>query len=156
MLEIKLLKPEMEQALADFFVAISKDNYARYYCPYSLTSETAKELCGLSGKDLYYVLIDKEVILGHGMLRGWDEGYLVPSLGIVIHPDAINMGLGTMLTRFLHSVARFKGCPAVRLSVYKDCMSALSIYKKLGYTFAPQNDKKLIGTLLLSCHRRTE
>lgn len=148
MLEIKILKPEMEQALASFFAAVAKDNYACYYHPYSLTPETAQSLCGLSGRDLHYALTDSETVLGHGMLRGWDEGYDIPSLGIVIHPEATNKGLGGMFVRFLHSAAWVRGCSAIRLSVHKDNTSALRIYTKLGYTFVPASESEFTGTLL--------
>jgi len=147
MLEIIKLNPNIEQGLASFFADVSKGDYANYYHPYSLTSETAEKLCGLSSKDLHYVLTDNGRILGHGMLRGWDEGYDVPSLGIVIHPDAANKGLGNMFVRFLHSAAWARGCSRIRLSVHKDNTAALTIYKKLGYVFEPKNDEELIGIL---------
>ena len=148
MLEIRILKPDMEQALVLFFNDIVKDDYAHYYHPYSLTPETAKKLCNLSGKDLHYVLTDNKVILGHGMLRGWDEGYNVPSLGIVIHPDVVKKGLGNMFIRFLHSSAWLKDCSSIRLSVYKENIAALNIYEKLGYVFVQKNKRELTGTLL--------
>jgi ribosomal protein S18 acetylase RimI-like enzyme len=147
MLEIVKLSSKMEQALASFFIDVSKDDYSRYYYPFDLTSETAKKLCALSGKDLHYVLINNETILGHGMLRGWDEGYDVPSLGIVIHPDVANRGLGSLFVGFLHSAAWRRGCSKVRLSVHKDNIAALSIYKKLGYVFVPKNEDEFIGTI---------
>jgi len=148
MLEVVILSQEMEEALGSFFADVSKDNYACYYHPYSLTTETAKELCALSGKDLHYVLTDNGMILGHGMLRGWDEGYEIPSLGIVIHPAAANKGLGTMFVKFLHSAAWIRGCFKIRLSVHKNNTVALSIYEKLGYVFVPKNEEELVGTLL--------
>lgn len=148
MLEIKILKPDMEQALVSFFNTITKDNYACYYHPYSLTPETAKELCNLSGRDLHYILTDNKMILGYGMLRGWDEGYEIPSLGIVIHPDAAGKGLGSMFVRFLHSSAWLRGCSSIRLSVHKNNTTALRMYKRFGYTFVPRNEEEFTGTLL--------
>ena len=147
MLEIKKLNLEMEQAFACFLLDVSKGDYARYYSPYSLTTESAKKLCNLSGKDLHYVLIDNNLILGHGMLRGWDEGYEAPSLGIVIHPDFANKGLGSMFMRFLHLAAWQKGCSKIRLGVSKDNIYAYKMYKKLGYVFTEKNEKELIGIL---------
>lgn len=147
MLEIRRLSKGMEQALALFFSDVAEGNYAQYYYPYSLTSETAKKLCSLSGKDMHYVLTDNETILGHGMLRGWDEGYSVPSLGIVVHPGIANKGLGTMLVRFLHSAAWMRGCSKVRLSVHKENSVAINIYKKLGYIFEPKNSEELTGII---------
>lgn len=147
MLEIIKLNPTMSQALVSFFVDISKNNYTRYYYPYDLTLKTAEKLCNLSGKDLHYVLVDSKTILGHGMLRGWDEGYDIPSLGIVIHPDASNKGLGSMFVSFLHSAAWARGCFKIRLSVHKDNTPALTIYKRLGYLFTLKNTEEFIGIL---------
>ena len=137
----------MEQALADFFAAVAEGNYAYYYRPYDLAPETASRLCNSSGEDLNYVLIDEGIILGHGMLRGWDEGYAVPSLGIVIHPDTAGKSLGTMLTGFLHSVAWLRDCQAVRLTVYKNNIPAVKIYKRFGYKFTDKNNEEYVGIL---------
>ena len=149
MLEIVKLNSSMEKELESFFIDVSnKDGYTNYYYPYTLTQETAKELCNLSGKDLHYVLKDNNKILGHGMLRGWDEGYDIPSLGIVIHPNVSNRGLGTMFVRFLHSAAWLRGCSKIRLSVHKNNKTAFNIYKKLGYVFVSKNKEELTGILL--------
>lgn len=147
MLEIKRLSPGMEQALAEFFFSVTEGDYAQYYYPYPLTQETADKLCSLLSKDLHYVLTDRGMVLGHGMLRGWDEGYEVPSLGIVIHPDVSNKGLGTMFVKFLHSAAWMRGCSKIRLSVHNENKAAINIYMKLGYVFSPKNDKESIGIL---------
>lgn len=148
MLEIVKLNLKMLQKLTCFFDDVACGDYARYYYPYDLTSETAEKLCNLSGKDLYYVLINNDTILGHGMLRGWDEGYDIPSLGVVIHPNFAGKGLGSMFIKFLHSAAWIRGCSKIRLSIHKDNKIALGIYKKFGYVFVPKNEKELIGTLL--------
>ena len=58
----------------------------KFFHPHPFTTEAARERAAYTGKDLYYVVIEGDEILGYGMLRGWDEGYEVPSLGIVIHP----------------------------------------------------------------------
>lgn len=149
MLEIKKLDRDMELSLIGFFSDVAKGDYARYYYPYDFTPESAKELCNLSGKDLHYVLTDslQDRILGHGMLRGWDEGYDIPSLGIIIHPDFTNRGLGTWFVNFLHSVAWTKGCSKIRLRVHKDNIAAFNIYKKLGYIFTPGENEEFIGIL---------
>jgi len=43
------------------------------------------------------------------MLRGWDEGYETPSLGIAVHPDARGLGLARTFMGFLHAAASFQG-----------------------------------------------
>ena len=147
MLEIKKLGPQMEQALTVFFKDISQGDYAQYFYPYEFTPKSARELCNLSGKDLHYVLTNNNIILGHGMLRGWDEGYSIPSLGIVIHPDFANQGLGSLFIRFLHFAAWQEEASYIRLSVHKQNEVAVNLYRKFGYVFTNKNDNEFIGLL---------
>ena len=147
MLEIKRLNPGMINPLWSMFLKTAEGNYAQYYYPYDLTLVTAETLCHYYGKDLHYALVDGVAIVGHGMLRGWDEGYDIPSLGIVIHPEVSGMGLGTMFVQFLHSAAWMRGCSKIKLSVHKNNKPAYNLYKKLGYIFTEKNSEELIGII---------
>jgi ribosomal protein S18 acetylase RimI-like enzyme len=84
-------------------------------------------------------------ILGYGMLRGWDEGYTVPSLGIAIRPSAREQGLGELMVRFLHAAAIQRGVNRVRLKIYPNNTKALKLYKKLGYTFQGEEAGQMVG-----------
>jgi ribosomal-protein-alanine N-acetyltransferase len=80
-------------------------------------------------------------------LRGWDEGYEIPSLGIAIHPDARSKGLGTTFMHFLHTAAQRKGSNRIRLRVHKENREAIAMYERFDYSFAQDlsDDKYLIG-----------
>lgn len=101
------------------------------------------------GKDVYYLLIDGGEIIGYGMLRGWDEGFQTPSLGIVIDPSAQGRGLGRCLMSVLHAAARERGASQIRLKVYPENKPAVELYKSLGYEFLAEQDGQLIGILEL-------
>ena len=148
-LEFRIIDKAMEQSLATFFRDIKKAGDEKYFHPHPLSDAEAKKRSQYSGRDLYYVLCDKDEILGYGMLRGWDEGYDVPSLGIIIHPSMRGFGLGELFVHFLHVVARRKGASKVRLKVYPDNTNALSLYKKLGYTFQAENEGEFVGHIQL-------
>jgi ribosomal protein S18 acetylase RimI-like enzyme len=138
----------MVDSLVEFFKDIREaGSYNQYYHPFELTAEVAREQCSHKGSDLIFVIAVGKKIIGHGMLRGWEEGYRVPSLGIIIHPDFAGMGIGAMFMRFLHLAAWFKDAKAIRLSVYKDNIPAVNMYKKLGYELVHKNSKVYIGTL---------
>jgi ribosomal protein S18 acetylase RimI-like enzyme len=79
------------------------------------------------------------------MLRGWDEGYEVPSLGIAVLASARGTGLGRTFMQFLHSAARLQGAPRVRLKVYPENAAAWRLYESLGYCFEPGADHQLLG-----------
>ena len=144
-LEFRIVDKTIEQSLIMFFRDIKTAGDEKYFHPHPLSDVEAKKRTQYSGKDLYYVLLENNEILGYGMLRGWDEGYDVPSLGIVIHPSMRGFGLGILFVHFLHVVARRKGVSKVRLKVYPDNASAISLYKKLGYTFQAENKGEFIG-----------
>ncbi len=144
-LEIRIVGRTLEKPLAEFFRALRKARDDQYFHPHPLTDEEAKRIAQYSGEDLYYVLVESEKVLGYGMLRGWDEGYEVPSLGIVIHPSARGMGLGKLFMHFLHAAARQRGANKIRLKVYPDNTIAVTMYQELGYTFQSEEEGQLVG-----------
>jgi len=144
-LEFRIVDKTLEQPLAEFFRALKDAGDDKHFHPHPFTDEEAKRCAQYLGKDLYYVLIEGDKVLGYGMLRGWDQGYEVPSLGIAMHPSVRGMGLGELFMHFLHAAARRRGASKVRLKVYPDNTAAVTLYKKLGYTFQSEEAGQLVG-----------
>ena len=144
-LEFRVVVKTLERPLAEFFRVLRRAGDDKTFHPHPLTDEEAKRLAQYSGKDLYYVLVEGDKVLGYGMLRGWDEGYEVPSLGIVIHPSVRGMGLGKLFMHFLHAAARRRGASKIRLKVYPDNTTAVTMYQELGYTFQAEEAGQLVG-----------
>lgn len=145
-LEIMRLRQDLVPALTEFFDAFRNSQGAHHFRPHPLTSEEAHHIASLDGKDLYYVLSDGNRVLGYGMLRGWDEGFEIPSLGIAIHPDERGQGFGSLLMHFLHQAAKARGASQIRLSVHADNSRAIDMYRELGYSFEPADEGRLVGT----------
>lgn len=145
--EFRILEASWEQHLARFFQEIHETEDARYFHPHPFTDEEAQKRSRYRGKDAYYIFVDGKTILGYGMLRGWDEGYDVPSLGIIVHPSVRGKGLGRLFMEFLHTVARQRGARKIRLKVYPENAPALNLYRKLGYDFKSMIGEQLIGFL---------
>ena len=148
-LECRIVDETLEQPLVEFFRALKRAGDDKYFHPHPLTDEEAKRRAHYSGKDLYYVLVEGDKVLGYGILRGWDEGYEVPGLGIVIHPAVRGMGLGKLLMHFLHAAARRRGASKIRLKVYPDNGIAIRLYEGLGYTFQAEEGGQLVGFINL-------
>lgn len=148
-MEIRVVDGTLEQPLAEFFRDLAQTGDDEYFHPHPLTPDEAKKRAQYSGDDLYYVIMENEKVLGYAMLRGWDEGYEIPSLGIAMHPSVRGLGLGELLIRFLHAAARRRGCDKIRIRVYKQNAHALALYKKLGYCFESKQAGQLVGYLTL-------
>ena len=146
-LEYRVLGPELEGALADFFAELEASGTGVYFHPHPFTAEEAKALCCRRGKDLYYVAVAGGRVLGYGMLRGWDEGYEVPSLGIAFRPGDRGIGLGRSFMLFLHTAARLRGAKRIRLKVYPVNAAAVGMYKSLGYRFEEAAAGQMVGYL---------
>ena len=149
-LECRKLTPQWKQPLLDFLKAIELTNDIEYFHPHPFTDDTIENIIQTAQHDLYYVLVDGEDVLGYGMLRGWDERYEIPSLGIAIHPQARHMGLGKFFMRFLNEAAKRKGATKVRLRVKSGNTRALCLYESLGYDFQSDEDGYRVGFLELT------
>jgi ribosomal protein S18 acetylase RimI-like enzyme len=149
-LEYRRLTPELAPGLARLFAALAEQGDDQFFHPHPLTAEEARRLCGLRGEDLYYAAVASRTVLAYGMLRGWDEGYAMPSLGIAVHPRARGSGLALSFMQFLHAAAVARGASRIRLKVYPENRGARKLYEKLGYRFGETAaDNQLVGVLSL-------
>lgn len=134
-IELVRLVPKWRDELTLFFKDMNASIDAAFFIPHHTDAESIYEIANLSGSDLYYLLLVNQKILGYGLLRGWDEGYEIPSLGVAIHPSARGIGLGELLISFLHALAIQRGAKKIRLRVMRSNFKAINLYHKLGYVF---------------------
>ena len=148
-LEFRRVAPDLLPGLTALFESMVANEDDEFFHPHPFTAEKAAELCGYTGQDLYLVAVSGGVVLAYGMLRGWDEGYAVPSLGIAVHPSARGTGLGAAFMQYLHAAAVNRGAKTIRLKVYPHNTKAKSLYEKLGYHSAGESAGQLLYTLAL-------
>ena len=141
--EFHLVGPSDEAILADIFSEID-DTYIR---PHPFTPEAARELARRDGPDVYAVLLDEGRAVAYGMLRGWDEGYHLPTLGIAVRTSLHGRGLGRRMMHLLQDAARERGCPVLRLRVHAENTRARRLYESLGYVYAGVDRGELLMLL---------
>jgi ribosomal protein S18 acetylase RimI-like enzyme len=151
---VRRLGPEDTEQLTDIFNIISNDATARLFHPHSFTAEYANIIANYNGKDVYFGMFDGCEIIGYGMLRGWDEGHKIPSLGIYLVPKCRGMRLAKSFMFEINQVAIARGAKQIRLSVYKNNIIARKLYESMGYELDVLEDNKLVG--LLSLYRKKE
>lgn len=141
------LGAEHTTALAGFFERLRKSGDEAFFHPHPLTAEEAQKRAVYSGRDFYCVLTEGERILGYGMLRGWDEGYEIPSLGIAMDAAARGHGHGRKLMGYLHAEAGRRGAKRIRLKVSRENTKAVNLYHSLGYVFEDERAEERVGFL---------
>ena len=144
-LEFRHLEAADGPEMGRLFVALREAGNGEVFHPHPLTVREAERLCGYKGKDLYYGGFCRGEVVCYGMLRGWEEGYEVPSLGIAVHPEQRRIGLGRAFMQFLHCAAAMRGAARVRLKVYESNQTAVRLYERLGYIFEGCENGQLVG-----------
>jgi len=138
--------------LEAFFEVLAADpETARFFHPHPLTAEFAHELCRRQSfaRDRFYVARYRGQMAGYLMLRGWEEGFAVPSFGGCVHPAFRGRGLGQALLAHAIREARALAAPRLRLTVYKANARAVHVYRKFGFIFREKNEHELVGLLEL-------
>lgn len=140
-----MLAPGDEAILAEVFDDIDEE----FFRPHPLTPEEAGRIVGRAGRDLYAILVENGRAFAYGLLRGWEEGYEVPSLGIAVRTTAQGRGLARLMMSHLHDAARVRGASAVRLRVHADNLRARHLYESMGYYYAGDERGELVMVLHL-------
>lgn len=130
---IREIRPDDSQHLARFLEENNQPEIVRHFHPFPLTVKTAHQIACTTHLDRFYIATMGDSIVGLCMLRGWDEGYDVPSFGVFVDHRYQRRGLGRQMTEFAIEEARRLGCPSVRLSVYASNSRALQLYSALGF-----------------------
>ena len=113
--------------------------------PHPFTPEHALTIAHYSGRDYYAAMLIDDEMVAYGMLRGWDEGFEIPSLGIVVGASHRGLGLGRGMMEYLHAVARDRGALTIRLKVYKSNAVAAQLYRRMGYVLSDHNEREWLG-----------
>ncbi len=146
MIEIEKIGPAHLERLNVFFKAIDAPEYRKDFAPHPFSAEEAGRICDHKGRDLYFaVIMDGKEMIGYGILRGWDEGYEVPSIGLCVLKEFQGFGVGRLLLDFLETVSRLEGSSKTMLKVKKDNLAAKSLYESRRYVFKEYNEEFLIG-----------
>jgi ribosomal protein S18 acetylase RimI-like enzyme len=121
------------QALAELFEQNRVPAVTDSFDPFPLTADEAKRITLEPRLDAYFVASMESELVAMSMLRGFDEGFAVPSFGIFVDHRHQGRGVGCRLTAWTVAEARRRGCAAIRLSVYASNKAALRLYRSLGF-----------------------
>lgn len=146
-MRIERLDRRHENDFREFLSALDANGDTEFFHPHGFSAEATRSIVELAseGIDEYWVGVDGNRIVAYGMLRGWREGYEVPSAGIAVCPTARGLGHSRAMMLHLHDVARARGASRVRLKVDLRNGSAIRLYESLGYVLSPHDENQFVG-----------
>jgi GNAT superfamily N-acetyltransferase len=136
---VRVLRPGDADELGDLFVELAGDPASVHFHPHPLTRDEARRIARRAGirDDIYFVAAADGRIVGYGMLRGWDEGYAVPSFGVAVAVDRRGEGIGRRLLQWAIAAARERGAERMILKVHVTNVGARHVYETEGFVFEP-------------------
>lgn len=155
-MELVEFHPGWESALQAFLQEIERNDGSRFFLPHPSDRQTLQKLASRTGRDIYCLMVEGQRVIGYGLLRGWDEGFDIPSLGVAIDARYRSGGLGAFLMSYLELMAARRAAKAVRLRVSKRNAAAISLYSARGYEWEPDsgNEELMVGIKRLEARVR--
>lgn len=147
MIECIRYRVEWVAALQMFLQELDRAGETAFFSPHPADEKTLHGLATRPTANVHCLLVEEKRVVGYGLLRGWDEGFEVPSLGIAIHPQRRSEGLGNFLMGYLEYQAVRRGAVSVRLRVFRQNTAAIALYSARGYEWVadPGNRDLLVG-----------
>jgi GNAT superfamily N-acetyltransferase len=140
--------PGDADALARCFERNAVPEVTDTFDPFPLDAATAHRIAAEPRRDRYYAAVSADgTILGMSMLRGWDEGYEVPSFGVFVDREHQGRGIGGGLLDRTLEEAWAAGAPSVRLTVYTRNAGAERLYRSRGFEVAEERPGKVVMVL---------
>ena len=152
-LSIRPIGPQDAEQLGELFVGLAAGPEAEQFHPHPLTADEARRIADGSAtrKDAFFAAFLGDRLAGYAMLRGWDEGYSIPSFGVAVGAPYRSAGLGRSLLRYAIELARERGAATLMLKVHLDNPSARDLYESEGFVFQeiPEDPRQIKGLLAL-------
>ena len=143
-LSVRPVDPSFSGSLFEFMQELDEKD-REFFHPHGCTVEEIREICASKGEDHFCVVVDDDRVVAYGMLRGWDEGFDVPSTGIAVRRDSRGKGVALFLMAYLHDIARGKGATRVRARIHPENANSIDMCEAIGYRFAGTDRGQLLG-----------
>ncbi|HEY3759870.1 MAG TPA: GNAT family N-acetyltransferase [Solirubrobacteraceae bacterium] len=144
-LHFEQIGPEHIEELTTLFERNRMSAVTEMFDPFPLDAAQARKIALHGGEDAFYLARSDKLAVGFSMLRGFDEGYAIPSFGIFVDRESQGWGVGRKLTAWTIEQARAGGCPAVRLTVYAANVAACRLYESLGFVELERQSVERLG-----------
>jgi GNAT superfamily N-acetyltransferase len=95
------------------------EGYNRYFHPFEFDRQTLRSILRNRKQDIYTGIYHGMRLIGFWMLRGWDEGYTMPTQGLMIDHRYSGLGIGTLCLAAMRVAARLRGAEKIMTRVHQ-------------------------------------
>ena len=138
--EIQELQSDHASALSVLILNSPKD-HTKYFTPFSFEEDSIKKIINDAVNDKYFGIFINDELVGFYMLRGFDEGFEVPSYGIWISDKFSGLGLSKLTLQHAITFCKLNGLKKIMLKVHPENTIAKNIYENFGFKQAGIDDK---------------
>ena len=124
--EIKELQSEQASTLSALILNIPED-YSKYFVPFSFKEDSITKIINDAVNDKYFGIFINDDLAGFYMLRGFDEGYEVPSYGVWISDKFSGLGLSKLTLQHAITFCKLNGLKKIMLKVHPENVIAKNI-----------------------------
>jgi len=130
--EIKELQSDQASTLSVLILNTPKD-HTKYFTPFSFEEDSIKKIIDNAVSDKYFGIFINDELVGFYMLRGFDEGFEVPSYGVWISDKLSGLGLSKLTLQHAITFCKINSIRKIMLKVHPENIIAKSIYEAFGF-----------------------
>jgi len=107
--------------------------YVRFFTPFNFDLPSVAGLLTGQGTDVFMGMYWEGRLIGFFMLRGWDDGYDVPSYGVLIDEKYSGYGLTRLSLKLAKSICKLRRVPRIMLKVNAGNKIAKRLFEEAGF-----------------------
>lgn len=139
-IKIEIISSEHSKVLSVMLGNSSKE-YTKYFIPFSFDEKSINKILSNAVKDKYFGIFIGNELVGFYMLRGFDEGYEIPSYGVWISENYSGLGLSKFTLQHAISYCKLNEIKKIMLKVHPDNLIAKRIYEDFGFIIQGVDEK---------------
>jgi RimJ/RimL family protein N-acetyltransferase len=131
-IEIRELQSDNAPTLSALILSAPKD-HTKYFTPFSFEEDSIRKIINEAVNDKYFGIFIDDELVGFYMLRGFDEGYEVPSYGVWISEKFSGLGLSKLTLQHAITFCKVNSIKIIMLKVHPENIIAKNIYENFGF-----------------------
>ena len=130
--EIKELQSDQASTLSALILNTPKD-HTKYFTPFSFEEDSIKNIINNAVNDKCFGIFINDELVGFYILRGFDEGYDIPSYGVWISDKFSGLGLSKLTLQHAITFCKINNIKKIMLKVHPENTIAKNIYEAFGF-----------------------